>query len=82
MFLEAAAQRLQSLLPELKVQDMCQITFAYAYYRHMPSNGLLDRMALQFQQLRPPAEHYQACQMCRAYRSLGLHPDVDLYRGC
>ena len=29
--------------------------FAYAYYRHKPSNGFLDSMALQFQQLQPPA---------------------------
>ena len=53
-FLEAAAQRLQTFLPDLGAPAMCQIAFAYAHYRHSPSNDLLDSMALQFQQLQPP----------------------------
>ena len=55
-FLEAASQRLQTLLPDLHVQGMCQVAFAYGHYKHKPSNGLLDNMALQFQQMQPPPQ--------------------------
>ena len=78
--LEAAAQRLQVLLPHLKVQGMCQIAVAYAYYRHIPGNGFLDCLALTYQQLQPPARKVEVTQMCRAYKSLGLRPSVMWFR--
>ena len=80
--LEAAAQRLQVLLPHLKVQGMCRIAVAYACYRHIPGDGFLDCLALQFQQLQPPAATRGVAEMRRAYKSLDLQPDVAWLRPC
>ena len=74
--LEAASQHLHVFLPQLKVQGMCQTANAYAYYRNMPSNGMLDSMALQFQQLQLPARDNEITCMRQAYEVLGLRLEV------
>ena len=49
--------------------------------QYSPSNGLLDTMAVRFQELQPSTQRSHD-EMYKAYSSRGLQPSLPWYTSC
>ena len=60
------AHLLQTLLPDLQVHQVCQMELHMLTTGAMLIIGLVDSMALQFQQMQPPWRSVEVIQLCRS----------------